>query len=110
MESPCCPPQECTPGALLATPLDGAEDTLAALAKALGNPVRIRILRLLVARNACICGEIVEEMPLSQSTISAHLKFLKDVGLVQGTIDGPRVCYCVNPAVLKQLKILVACL
>lgn len=110
MEMPCCPPQECVPGAALPTPLDGAEDALAALAKALGNPVRVRILRLLIARDACICGEIVEEMPLSQSTISAHLKHLKDVGLVQGSIDGPRVCYCVNPVVLKQLKILVACL
>ena len=70
---------------------------IAALAKALGHPARIAILRLLAARQACICGDIVQELPLSLSTVSQHLKELKDVGLVRGDIDGPRVCYCLDP-------------
>jgi DNA-binding transcriptional ArsR family regulator len=76
-----------------------AEDQrVAAIAKALGHPARIAILRLLAARQACICGDIVQELPLSQSTVSQHLKELKDAGLVRGEIDGPRVCYCLDPA------------
>lgn len=76
-----------------------AEDQhVAAIAKALGHPARIAILRLLAARQACVCGDIVQELPLSQSTVSQHLKELKDVGLVRGEIDGPRVCYCLDPA------------
>lgn len=73
------------------------EQQTAALAKALGHPARIAILRLLAARQSCICGDIVQELPLSQSTVSQHLKELKDVGLVRGDIDGPRVCYCLDP-------------
>jgi ArsR family transcriptional regulator len=68
----------------------------------------VRILRLLSERNACVCGDIVEEFPLAQSTVSQHLKQLKGAGLIQGEIDGPRVCYCVAPAALKRLKVLIA--
>ena len=75
---------------------------------ALAHPARVRILRILLARQACVCGELVGQLPLAQSTVSQHLKILKEAGLVQGEIDGPKVCYCVNPAVLARLKGLVA--
>jgi ArsR family transcriptional regulator len=82
----------------------------AALARALGHPARVAILRLLASRGECVCGVIVDQLPLAQSTVSQHLKALKDAGLVQGEIDGPRVCYCIEPAVLKRFKELVAAL
>ncbi len=93
-------------------PVEGfaADEELAALAKAVGHPARVGILRLLVRREACICGDIVDELPLAQSTVSQHLKVLKDVGLIRGEIDGPRVCYCVEPRVLRRLKALVGSL
>ena len=81
-----------------------AEHDVAVLAKALGHPARIRILRLLLARDACYCGQIVEELPLAQATVSQHLKVLKDAGLVVGEIEGPRVCYCANRERLRQLE------
>jgi len=84
------------------------EERLAALAWGLAHPLRIRILQLLAKRETCVCGEIVEEMPVAQSTVSQHLKILKEAGLVQGEIDGPRVCYCVNPESLAELKEMVA--
>ena len=75
---------------------------LAKLAKALSHPARIAILRLLAQRQSCICGDIVAELPLSQSTVSQHLKELKQAGLITGDIDGPRVCYCLN---VKQWQV-----
>jgi DNA-binding transcriptional ArsR family regulator len=72
------------------------EQQLAKYAKALSHPARIAILKLLLKRQACICGDIVEEIPLSQSTVSQHLKELKDAGLVKGDIDGAKMCYCIN--------------
>lgn len=72
------------------------EQDLAEFAKALSHPARIAILKVLAQRNECICGDIVEELPLAQSTVSQHLKELKNAGLVQGTVDGPRSCYCIN--------------
>jgi ArsR family transcriptional regulator len=89
---------------------DEADEELARLAKAVGHPARVQILRLLVRREACICGDIVDELPLAQSTVSQHLKVLKDAGLVRGEIDGPRVCYCVEPRTLRRLKALVGSL
>ena len=74
------------------------EQQLATIAKALGHPARVAILRLLAQRQACVCGELVLELPLSQSTVSQHLKELKAAGLVRGEIDGPRVCYCIDAA------------
>jgi DNA-binding transcriptional ArsR family regulator len=82
------------------------EQRLAAVAKALGHPARVAIVGLLARRQSCVCGELVLELPLSQSTVSQHLKELKAAGLVQGEIDGPRVCYCLDPAgwaVARQL-------
>ncbi|MDQ2770123.1 MAG: metalloregulator ArsR/SmtB family transcription factor [Bacteroidota bacterium] len=73
-----------------------ADQQLAAIAKALGHPARVAIVRLLAQRRACVCGELVLELPLSQSTVSQHLKELKAAGLVQGEIDAPRVCYCLD--------------
>ena len=72
------------------------EQELAEFAKALSHPARIAILKVLAQRNECICGEIVELLPLAQSTVSQHLKELKNAGLIEGTIDGPRSCYCIN--------------
>jgi ArsR family transcriptional regulator, arsenate/arsenite/antimonite-responsive transcriptional repressor len=83
------------------------EAALASLAKALGHPVRVRIVRLLLARDACVCGELVEELPLAQATVSQHLKVLREAGLIQGDIDGPRVCYCVDRTRLMALQGLV---
>jgi ArsR family transcriptional regulator len=96
---------------LAATPVPDSQakdEELAKLAWAIAHPARVRILRILLARQACICGELVGLLPLAQSTVSQHLKVLKESGLVQGEIDGPKVCYCVNPAVLERLKALVA--
>ena len=81
---------------------------LARLAKALGHPARVAIMRLLIARGECVCGAIVDELPLAQATVSQHLKVLKEAGLVQGEIDGPRVCYCVNPAAVRRFKELIS--
>lgn len=81
-----------------------ADSRLAEVLKALAHPARLRILRLLAKRGTCICGEVVEAMPLSQATVSQHLKVLKEVGLVIGTIDGPRSCYCVNVGELVRLR------
>jgi len=86
------------------------DEALAKLAWALAHPARARILRILLAREACICGELVDQMDLAQSTVSQHLKTLKESGLITGEIDGPKVCYGVNTAVLARLKQLVAAL
>ena len=93
-------------------PVEGADadEELAMLAKALGHPARIQIVRLLVRRNACICGDIVDELPLAQSTVSQHLKVLKEAGLIRGEIDGPRVGYCVEPRAMRRLRALVGSL
>lgn len=73
-----------------------AQNDLAILARALGHPARIAILQLLIRSKACICGDIVDEIPLSQSTVSQHLKELRKAGLIKGNIDGPSVCYCID--------------
>lgn len=72
------------------------EQELAEFAKALAHPARIAILKVLAQRNECICGEIVNILPLAQSTVSQHLKELKSAGLIDGNVDGPRSCYCIN--------------
>lgn len=87
-----------------------ADEELASLAKALAHPARVAILRMLTRRGECVCGQIVDVMPLAQATVSQHLKVLKDAGLVQGEIDGPRTCYCTNPTSLERLQRLVASL
>jgi DNA-binding transcriptional ArsR family regulator len=80
------------------------EQDLAAFAKAMSHPARIAILKLLAQRNECICGEIVEILPLAQSTVSQHLKELKQAELIEGTIDGPRSCYCINWKAFEKFK------
>jgi ArsR family transcriptional regulator len=84
-----------------------ADEELAGLAKALGHPARVAILRQLAEEGTCVCGQIVDALPLAQATVSQHLKVLKDAGFVQGEIDGPRVCYCLNPKTLKRFRKLV---
>lgn len=69
---------------------------LSEMAKALSHPARIAILQAIAERKTCICGEIVEVLPLAQSTVSQHLKELKEAGFIIGTLDGPRSCYCIN--------------
>ena len=73
-------------------------------AKALSHPARIAILNLLIKKNACICGDIVDELPLSQSTVSQHLKELNAAGLIKGDIDGAKVCYCIDEKEWKAAK------
>lgn len=84
-----------------------SDEALAKLAWAIAHPARVRLLRLLIAKSSCVCGDLVELMPLSQSTVSQHLKILKEAGVIQGEIDGPKVCYCVNKEGLARLKKLV---
>ncbi len=72
------------------------ENKLAKYGKALASPARIAILQLLASKQTCICGDIVDELPLSQSTVSQHLKELKEAGLIKGEIEGARVCYCID--------------
>lgn len=76
----------------------------AELAKALGHPARIAILEILVKKDTCICGDITDELPLAQSTVSQHLKALKSAGIIKGEIDGVRTCYCINEKAAKELK------
>jgi DNA-binding transcriptional ArsR family regulator len=73
-----------------------AQNDLASLAKAIGHPARVAILQYLIKSKSCICGDIVDELPLSQSTVSQHLLELKKVGLIKGNIEGPSVCYCID--------------
>jgi ArsR family transcriptional regulator, arsenate/arsenite/antimonite-responsive transcriptional repressor len=76
--------------------------------RALANPVRFRIVQLLAARAECVVGDLVGELPVSQPTVSEHLRVLKDAGIVQGTVDGPHRCYCIDPAALRFLSRLFA--
>lgn len=85
-----------------------ADEELARLAKAIGHPVRVRILRMLSRKEARVCSQIVDEIPLAQSTVSEHLRILKDAGLIRSTQDGPRVGYCIDNNVLRRLKALTA--
>lgn len=80
---------------------------LAQLAHAVAHPLRLRILRLLRQRGECVCGALVDELPRAQSTVSQHLKVLKEAGLIQGELEPPRVCYCVDEDVLRRFKRLV---
>lgn len=104
--SPSCPPVNEQADL---RPIEGpeADEELASLSKALGHPARVKIVRILARKDTCICGDIVDELPLAQSTVSQHLKVLKDAGLIRGEVDGPRVCYCIEPRALRRLKALV---
>jgi ArsR family transcriptional regulator len=102
----CCPPAEPAPP----VPRDerAADARLARLAKAIGHRARVAILRMLVRKESCVVGAIVDELPLAQSTVSQHLKQLKEAGLIRGEVDGPRVCHCVEPGTVALPKALVA--
>ena len=84
-----------------------SQNRIAALAKAIGHPARIAILEYLMGHSGCVCGEIVDALPLSQSTISQHLKALKEAGLIKGEISGVRTCYCIDGAVWKEARVLL---
>src|SRR5262249_49180298 len=86
------------------------DEALATFAWALAHPIRVRILRLLLEKDACVCGELVELLPVAQSTVSQHLKIMREAGLIQGEVDVPKVCYCVTPAALAQCKKLLSSL
>ena len=105
----CCPPSR---SAADLRPIEGpeADGELAELAKAIAHPARVQIMRLLSRKSGCVCGEIVDEVPLAQSTVSQHLKVLKEAGLIRGDVDGPRVCYCIEPRALRRLKALIGSL
>jgi DNA-binding transcriptional ArsR family regulator len=83
------------------------ELTLAKYAKALSHPARVAILNVLLKKQSCICGDIVDELPLSQSTVSQHLKELKEAGLIKGDIDGVSVCYCIDEKEWKKASVLL---
>jgi DNA-binding HxlR family transcriptional regulator len=85
---------------------DDAE--VARFAKALGHPARVAIVRLLATSGTCVCGDIVDQLPLAQATVSQHLKVLKEAGLIRGNVDPPRVCYCIDPTGLARAKALFA--
>ena len=107
-ETVCCPPEGQTVELLLA-PIEGpaADEELAAFAKAIAHPTRVRILRMLAKKEARMCSHIVDELPLAQSTVSEHLRILRSAGLVQANENGPRVSYCIVPSALKRLKALL---
>jgi len=84
-----------------------ADEQLATLSNAIAHPMRVRILHILARKTSCVCGDIVSELRLTQSTFSEHLRILKAAGLIIGEVDGPRVCYCINVETLGQFKNLV---
>ena len=105
----CCPPEDPQMVAGLKAPVDGpaADNELAAFAKAIAHPVRVRILRMLAKKEARLCSHIVDELPLAQSTVSEHLRILRTAGLVRANESGPRVSYCIVPSALQRLKALL---
>ena len=80
------------------------QNRIADLAKAFAHPARVAILQLLAERKACVCGDLVDELPLAQATVSQHLKELKRIGIIKGDIDPPRVCYCINESVWAEAR------
>lgn len=91
-------------GSTKTTYFTNEQNEMAVLAKALGHPARIAIMEYLLSVDACICGDIVNELPLAQATVSQHLKELKNAGLIQGTIEGNAICYCVNETTLEKFN------
>jgi DNA-binding transcriptional ArsR family regulator len=83
------------------------QNRLAEIAKAIAHPARVAILQYLASSNKCVCGDIVEELPLSQSTVSQHLKELKKVGLIHGDIEGVSICYCINPKTMEEARLIL---
>jgi ArsR family transcriptional regulator len=87
-----------------------AEEELAALAWGIAHPARVAIMRLLLERGGCICGDVVNSLPLAQATVSQHLKVLRESGWIEGEIDGPRVCYCPTAGAAERFKQLLSSL
>jgi DNA-binding transcriptional ArsR family regulator len=85
-----------------------SQNRLADIAKALAHPARIAIMEFLAKQDTCICGDIVDKIPLSQATVSQHLSELKRAGLIKGSIDGPRVCYCIDQKTWREAKRLLS--
>jgi ArsR family transcriptional regulator len=110
--SECCTPEDPQARGPASAPLEdlAADEELALFAKALGHPVRVRILRMLARKNERMCSHIVDELPLAQSTVSEHLRILRTAGLVQANESGPRVGYCIVPSALTRLKALLRAL
>jgi ArsR family transcriptional regulator, arsenate/arsenite/antimonite-responsive transcriptional repressor len=103
------PPTRCCSTAGTTAPIPAApvaETELAELARALGHPARVRILRVLIAESTCIAGDLQAEVGLAASTVSQHLKSLKQAQWIRGEIDGPRRCYCINPETLARFRAL----
>ena len=101
---PSSQPVTCDPAGTVADAPVPDDDQLAAMAKALAHPTRVRIIRMLDARETCVTGDVVIELGLAQSTVSEHLRILRKAGLVQGEIEGPRTRYCVNRPGLAALR------
>jgi len=80
------------------------QNALAVMLKAIAHPARLAILQQIISANACICGDLVDELGLAQATISQHLKELKNAGLIQGTIEGVSICYCIEPKAWAKLE------
>lgn len=80
------------------------QNELATLFKALSHPARVAIIEYLLTVDTCICGDIVNELPLAQPTVSQHLKELKNAGIIKGNIEGTAICYCLNPEILKKFE------
>ena len=104
MSPRCCPPPPPPDPEL------EPDEELARLAKALGHPARVKILRVLLERDDCMAGAISDELPLAQSTVSQHLKVLREAGLIHGEVDGTRICYCADPARVERLHGLLGAL
>ena len=110
MESSLASPPCCTTAARPFDDRPEEDERLAALCKALGHPHRVRIVRFLLAQQACFAGEIAEQLPVAASTVSQHLRHLRDAGLIEGEVDGPRRCYAVNADAVATLRRLVGAL
>ncbi|SHF02465.1 transcriptional regulator, ArsR family [Ferrithrix thermotolerans DSM 19514] len=100
----CCAPESRLAASDVSSFDEVDDEMLATMAKALGHPTRVKILRLLVERQACVTGDLVAELPFAQSTISEHLRILRQAGLIQGEIEGPRTSYCVDRGRLAALQ------
>jgi ArsR family transcriptional regulator, arsenate/arsenite/antimonite-responsive transcriptional repressor len=81
------------------------QNHIAVLSKALGHPARIAIIEYLMSVETCICGDIVNELPLAQATVSQHLKELKNAGLIKGSIEGNAICYCIDEKALRKIQV-----
>ncbi len=94
-------------GASKSTSFTNEQNRLATLAKAFAHPARVAIIQYLLKTKSCVCGDIVEALPLSQSTVSQHLKEMKKAGIIQGNVEPPKVCYCIDPKGWEEAKLIL---